>query len=156
MVAEGADGALRDSDFEQRLLQRVADARTRSTRSAMKALDAGLAWNATRTNTPPVRSARAGWTASGGRWDRRITSRVIELLAQLVDRWIVPSPLEDAPEDTIQVSVGQVVGEVDQLAHKVGAFRLHSSRHEVSDLPLDVVLFALAIAAAWLGASLFG
>jgi hypothetical protein len=36
---------------------------------------------------------------------------------------------------------------------QIGAFALHLSRHELSDLPLNVVLLALAVAAAWLGAS---
>jgi hypothetical protein len=36
---------------------------------------------------------------------------------------------------------------------QIGAFSLHLSRHELSDLPLNVILLVLAVAAAWLGAS---
>jgi hypothetical protein len=36
---------------------------------------------------------------------------------------------------------------------QMGAFRLHLSRHELADLPLNVVLFVLALAAVSLGAA---
>jgi hypothetical protein len=39
---------------------------------------------------------------------------------------------------------------------QIGAFRLHLSRHEVSDLPLNVVLLGLAAAAAVLAATVWG
>lgn len=50
------------------------------------------------------------------------------------------------------LAIGAAIGLV---LIQIGAFRLHLSRHELSDLPLNVILLAMAAAAAWLGASLW-
>jgi hypothetical protein len=73
--------------------------------------------------------------------------RLIGLLEVLGAVGLILPPLTGiAPAVAIVAAIGLVL-------IQIGAFRLHLSRHELSDLPLNVLLLAMAVAAAWLGAS---
>jgi uncharacterized membrane protein len=61
---------------------------------------------------------------------------------------IVPAVTGVAPGVAVAAAIGLAL-------IQVGAFRLHLSRHELTDLPLNSVLLVLAAAAAWLGASVW-
>lgn len=50
------------------------------------------------------------------------------------------------------IAIGAAIG---LALIQIGAFRLHLSRYELSDLPLNILLLVLAVAAAWLGASVW-
>jgi hypothetical protein len=72
--------------------------------------------------------------------------RTIGLLEVLGAVGLILPPLTGvAPGTALAAAIGLAL-------IQIGAFALHLSRHELSDLPLNTVLFALAIAAAWLGA----
>lgn len=61
---------------------------------------------------------------------------------------IVPALTGVAPGVAVAAAIGLAL-------IQVGAFRLHLSRHELTDLPLNSALLVLAAAAAWLGASVW-
>jgi uncharacterized membrane protein len=61
---------------------------------------------------------------------------------------IVPALTGVAPGVAVAAAIGLAL-------IQIGAFRLHLSRHELTDLPLNSVLLVLAAAAAWLGASVW-
>jgi uncharacterized membrane protein len=61
---------------------------------------------------------------------------------------IVPAVTGVAPGVAVAAAIGLAL-------IQIGAFRLHLSRHELTDLPLNSVLLVLAAAAAWLGASVW-
>jgi uncharacterized membrane protein len=61
---------------------------------------------------------------------------------------IVPAVTGVAPGVAVAAAIGLAL-------IQVGAFRLHLSRHELTDLPLNSALLVLAAAAAWLGASVW-
>lgn len=73
--------------------------------------------------------------------------RAIGLLEVLGALGVILPPLTGiAPGLTIAAAAGLAI-------IQIGAFRLHLSRHELADLPLNVVLFVLALAAVSLGAA---
>jgi hypothetical protein len=75
--------------------------------------------------------------------------RTIGLLEVLGAVGVILPPLTGiAPGTAIAAAIGLAI-------IQVGAFRLHLSRHELSDLPLNSALLVLAVAAAWLGASVW-
>jgi hypothetical protein len=75
--------------------------------------------------------------------------RTIGLLEVLGAVGVILPPLTGiAPGTAIAAAIGLAI-------IQVGAFRLHPSRHELSDLPLNSALLVLAVAAAWLGASVW-
>jgi uncharacterized membrane protein len=72
--------------------------------------------------------------------------RLIGLVEVLGALGLILPPLTGvAPGLAVAAAIGLAVVQI-------GAFRLHLSRHELGDLPLNVGLFALAVAAAWVGA----
>lgn len=75
--------------------------------------------------------------------------RLIGLLEVLGAVGLILPPITGiAPALAIGAAIGLVL-------IQIGAFRLHLSRHELSDLPLNVILLAMAATAVWLGASLW-
>lgn len=75
--------------------------------------------------------------------------RMIGLVEVLGAAGVILPPLTGiVPGLAIAAAVGLMI-------IQIGAFRLHLSRHELSDLPLNVVLLVLAATAALLGASVW-
>jgi hypothetical protein len=75
--------------------------------------------------------------------------RLIGLLEVLGAVGLILPPITGiAPALAIGAAIGLVL-------IQIGAFRLHLSRHELSDLPLNVILLAMAAATAWLGVYLW-
>jgi hypothetical protein len=73
--------------------------------------------------------------------------RTIGLLEVLGAIGLILPPLTGiAPGLAIAAAIGLVI-------IQIGGFALHLSRHELAQLPLNAVLLVLAVAAAWLGAS---
>jgi len=75
--------------------------------------------------------------------------RMIGLLEVLGTIGVIAPPLSGI---TPGVAVAAAIG---LALIQIGAFRLHLSRHEPANLPLNAVLLVLAIAATWLGAALW-
>jgi uncharacterized membrane protein len=75
--------------------------------------------------------------------------RIIGLLEVLGTVGVIAPPLSGiAPGVAVAAAIGLAL-------IQIGAFRLHLSRHELANLPLNAALLVLSGAAAWLGAALW-